>query len=67
MAAAEQALVPRFRRFLGDAKIELSKVSWPNREELRESTTVVLIAVFLISMLIYVVDILISKVIQFIL
>ncbi len=54
----------RFKRFLGEVKVESTKVTWPTRDELRESTTVVLVAVFIISVFIYIVDIAISKVVQ---
>lgn len=54
----------RFKKFLGEVRIEATKVSWPNRAELQESTVVVIVAVFIISMFIYAVDILISKGVQ---
>ncbi len=54
----------RFKKFLGEVKVEATKVNWPSRDELRESTTVVLVAVFIISTFIYIVDIVISKGVQ---
>ena len=54
----------RFKRFLGEVKVEATKVNWPSRDELRESTTVVLVAVTIISVFIYIVDIVISKGVQ---
>jgi preprotein translocase subunit SecE len=54
----------RFKKFLGEVKVEATKVNWPSKDELRESTTVVLVAVFIISVFIYVVDIGISKCVQ---
>ena len=56
--------IERFRRFLGEVKVEATKVNWPSKAELRESTTVVLVAVFIISVFIYLVDIVISKAVQ---
>lgn len=58
------SVVERARKFLGEVKVEATKVTWPSREELRESTTVVLVAVFIISVFIYIVDIVISKGVQ---
>ncbi len=52
------------KKFLGEVKVEATKVSWPSREELRESTTVVLVAVLIISIFVYVVDIVIGKGVQ---
>lgn len=54
----------RFKKFLGEVKVEATKVSWPSRDELRESTVVVIVAVFIISIFIYVVDIVIGKGVQ---
>lgn len=58
------SFIDRFKKFLGEVKVEATKVSWPSREELQESTTVVIIAVFIISIFIYVVDIVIGKGVQ---
>jgi preprotein translocase subunit SecE len=58
------SMFERFKRFLGEVKVEATKVSWPSRDELRESTTVVLVAVLIISVFIYIVDIVISKGVQ---
>ncbi len=44
-------------RFFKDVKLELKKVTWPGREEVVNSTTVVLITIALISMFLWVVDI----------
>jgi preprotein translocase subunit SecE len=58
------SFLDRFKKFLGEVKVEATKVSWPSRDELRESTMVVIVAVFIISIFIYVVDIAIGKVVQ---
>lgn len=60
-------VIDRLKRFLGEVRVEATKVSWPNREELRESTMVVIVTVFIISVLIYAVDLVISKGVQAIL
>jgi preprotein translocase subunit SecE len=54
----------RFKKFLGEVKVEATKVSWPSRDELKESTMVVIVAVFIISIFIYIVDIVIGKGVQ---
>jgi len=43
-----------------DTQTELQKVSWPTREELRTSTTVVLICMAVLSVLLYAVDLVVS-------
>ena len=61
------SVIDRTRKFLGEVRVEATKVTWPSRDELKESTTVVLVAVFIISVLIYVIDIILSKGVQVVL
>ncbi len=42
--------------YVKDVRVEMSKVSWPTRAELRESTLVVIVMVFLMMVFIGVVD-----------
>jgi preprotein translocase subunit SecE len=42
--------------YVKDVRVEMSKVTWPTRRELRESTLVVIVMVFVISIFIGVVD-----------
>jgi preprotein translocase subunit SecE len=51
MAAMDQV-----REFYNDVKAESAKVSWPTREELRDSTTVVIVTVLLVATFVGVVD-----------
>jgi len=45
---------------LVDTQTELVKVSWPTREELRSSTTVVLVCILILSVFLYAVDLIVS-------
>ena len=45
-----------FREYIKDVRSELAKVSWPTREELRDSTTVVIVTVLLVAAFIGIVD-----------
>jgi preprotein translocase subunit SecE len=45
-----------FNEYVKDVRVEMSKVSWPSREELRESTLVVIVMVFVIAIFIGAVD-----------
>ncbi len=45
---------------LVDTQTELQKVSWPTREELRSSTTVVLVCIFILGAFLYFVDVVVS-------
>ena len=51
MAAMEQV-----REYMKDVRAELTKVSWPTREELRDSTVVVIVTVLLVATFIGIVD-----------
>ena len=50
------SLIARARGFIQDVRVESTKVSWPTRVELRDSTTVVIITVLLVSAFLFVVD-----------
>jgi preprotein translocase subunit SecE len=54
--------VEKIRTFLNEVKIETKKTSWPTREELRGSTWVVIVAVFIITVLIAVIDLILNRV-----
>jgi preprotein translocase subunit SecE len=51
MSAMEQV-----REYMKDVRSELTKVSWPTREELRDSTVVVIVTVLLVAAFIGLVD-----------
>ncbi len=51
------------REFIDDVRAESAKVSWPTREELRDSTIVVIVTVILVSIFIGIVDRILSAVI----
>jgi preprotein translocase subunit SecE len=42
--------------YIKDVRVEMSKVTWPTRRELRESTLVVIVMVFVIAIFIGIVD-----------
>jgi preprotein translocase subunit SecE len=50
--SAIQAITDYFR----DVRVEMSKVSWPSRRELRDSTLVVIVMVIMVSIFIGIVD-----------
>lgn len=47
--------------FVTDVVREMKKVTWPTKDELRESTTVVLVVCLIISAFVYVVDMVVSE------
>ena len=48
--------VNQVREFFKDARVELTKVSWPSRQELWDSTIVVIATVILVSVFVYIAD-----------
>jgi len=48
--------IERIREYTKDVGVELRKVSWPTRDELRDSTVVVIITVLLVAAFIGLVD-----------
>jgi preprotein translocase subunit SecE len=53
--------VNKLIKFLKEVRIELAKVSWPKREELWESTLIVIVVSLMMAVFIGAVDILLSR------
>lgn len=51
-------------QFLNEVKLELKKVSWSTREELKDSTIVVLVSIVILGAFIGLFDFIMSKVIS---
>jgi preprotein translocase subunit SecE len=49
------------RAYLSEVMVELSKVSWPTREQLIESTTVTVVGMLLLSAFLFVIDFLFTN------
>jgi len=52
--------------FFKDIKLEMSKVSWPTKDELIGSTIIVLVSLALLSFFIGVCDVVLSKIVNII-
>ena len=52
--------------FFKDVKLEMSKVSWPTKDELISSTVVVLVSLSILTIFIGICDIVLSKVVNII-
>ncbi|MBI4560331.1 MAG: preprotein translocase subunit SecE [Candidatus Hydrogenedentes bacterium] len=51
----------RMREFLQEVKVEMSKVAWPSKDELKSSTQIVLLMLFVVMAIIFVYDTIFSK------
>jgi preprotein translocase subunit SecE len=58
--AGAMSVLVKAREFLKEVQVESTKVSWPTRNELRDSTIVVIVTVLIVSIFIGVVDRLLS-------
>ena len=54
----------RFIEFLKESRAELGKVTWPTRQELYESTILVIVSVMAVTIFIGVVDFVFNKMLQ---
>ncbi|MBD3335127.1 MAG: preprotein translocase subunit SecE [Candidatus Eisenbacteria bacterium] len=59
--------IEQFRTFVGEVVVESKKVTWPTWDDLKASTWVVIVAVFFITIFIFIVDQIISRLIGFLL
>ncbi len=57
-------MVEKIKVFLREAKVELKKVTWPDKKATSASTLVVLAVVFIMSVYLGVVDALLSQLFQ---
>ena len=60
-------MINRLRQFVADVNFEMSKVSWPNWDELRGSTYVVLYLSLIMIVFLFFIDFFLSKILNFIL
>jgi len=61
------SIVGRMTGFLREVRVESTKVTWPSRKELRESTIVVIVAVTFIAIFIGIADRILSFLLDLIL
>jgi len=56
--------IQRLKNFYHDVKVEMKKVSWPTRQEVINTTVVVIVAVFFFGFFLFGTDIALSYLIQ---
>ncbi|MCS5653071.1 MAG: preprotein translocase subunit SecE [Candidatus Marinimicrobia bacterium] len=57
----------KIQQFTSDVQFEMNKVSWPNWDELKGSTFVVLSLTAILTVFLFIVDFILSKILTFIL
>jgi len=56
----------KIKKFFNDVVVEMKKVSWPTRDQLRESTRVVILFSLLVTAFVFVIDQLTTWIMQLI-
>jgi preprotein translocase subunit SecE len=54
----------KIRKFLSEIAAEMKKVTWPTREELKESTKLVIIATIVVTLFVGLIDQILSLIIR---
>jgi preprotein translocase subunit SecE len=60
------SMANKFTNFFKDIKLEMAKVSWPNKDELIGSTVIVIVSLAILSVFIGVCDVVLSKIVNII-
>lgn len=60
-------MIGKLQQFGADVQFEMSKVSWPNWDELKGSTYVVLTLTLILIVFLFFVDLILSKILNYIL
>ena len=64
LACNQNVMLEKAIQFLKDVRNEVKRVTWPSKKEAMGGTGVVLVAVFLISIFLGLVDTLLSKIVE---
>jgi len=59
-------MIEKIKTFLSETKNELKKVTWPTKEELKESTRVVIVASAVLTAFIGVIDQILNRIVKLI-
>ncbi len=59
-------LVKKIKKFSKDVSIEMKKVSWPTKEQLKESTGVVLVVCGMFALFTFVIDQIVTELMKII-
>ena len=56
--------IQRWKKFLGEVRMELRRTTWPSRKEVQNTTMVVIVAVFIFAAFLGVVDVALSRILR---
>ena len=49
-------MIKKIKSFASDVAKEMKKVSWPTKDQLKESTTIVIVTTLLFTVFVYIID-----------
>lgn len=57
-------MIGNIKGFVGEVSAEMKKVSWPTNEQLKESTNVVIVVTLAITLVVFLMDTVVSKIMK---
>jgi preprotein translocase subunit SecE len=57
-------MIEKIKHFFSETRVEMRKVTWPTRDELKESTKIVIAATFVVTIFIGIVDQILSLLVK---
>jgi preprotein translocase subunit SecE len=57
-------MIEKIKRFFSETRVEMRKVTWPTRDELKESTKIVIVATFVVTIFIGIIDQILSLLVK---
>jgi len=57
-------MLEKVKKFLNETRVEMRKVTWPTRQELKDSTKIVIVATFIVTVFIGIIDQLLTLIIR---
>jgi len=57
-------MIDKVKKFINETRVEMRKVTWPTRQELKESTKVVIVATFVVTVFIGIIDQILTLIIR---
>ncbi|MDX9972550.1 MAG: preprotein translocase subunit SecE [FCB group bacterium] len=60
--AERSSAFDRLKDFFGEVRVEMAKVAWPSRNELKQSTSIVMMVLGIFGLITFVYDLIFSRV-----
>ncbi len=57
-------MIGNIKGFVSEVSTEMKKVSWPTKEQLKESTNVVIVVTLVITIIVFLMDTVVSKIMK---